>query len=94
MSTLMKAAQEGDTRSVKAMIASDARLDDHFLYTPLIWAASGGHTAIVKLRLAAGARRVARPNRAHLAAKHGHAKIAAMLIAGGANRSFEWPIVC
>jgi len=89
--SIIKAAQEGRTKTVKALLADGAAVNtmDQEGNTPLMWAARNGHSEIVKMLLAKGAdvdtedSRGATPLMA--ASGHGHTEVVKALLDNGAD---------
>jgi len=87
---LHKAVEEGDVRSVQALLeaGADKEAGDDQGLTPLHKAVSHGHAAVVETLLAAGSDTEARSKGStplHAAASHGHAVVAEKLLAAGAD---------
>lgn len=95
---LLRAAKAGDVTAVKQLLygrlaspnAAQGASSGYAGWTPLHWAASEGHTEMIKLLLARGAK----PNQLttahrwtplHLAASKAHTSAVQALLAGGAD---------
>jgi ankyrin repeat protein len=83
-SALLDAANEGNIAAGADVNAKD----DEYGWTPLIWAADGGHKNVAALLIAKGANVNAKSEgwtALHSAAEEGYKEIAELLIANGAD---------